>query len=145
MKNNVKWALVLIWMSIIFIFSNQPAVVSDEKSRFVIEVFQILGLNLNSVLGELANFAVRKVAHFMEYFILYLLIFSALNKNPNLKKTLLIALAIVFLYAITDEFHQLFVSGRSGGIKDVVIDSFGGTGALIIVYIKNKTFLKEKL
>lgn len=36
------------------------------------------------------------------------------------------ALCFVFLYACTDEFHQLFSDGRSGQIKDVLIDTFGG-------------------
>jgi VanZ family protein len=36
------------------------------------------------------------------------------------------------LYAASDEFHQLFVPGRSGEVKDVLIDSAGAvTGALL--------------
>ena len=32
------------------------------------------------------------------------------------------------VYACTDEFHQLFVEGRDGNFRDVMIDS---TGALV--------------
>lgn len=143
MSKKFKWILVLAWMIIVFIFSNQPAAVSDEKSRFVINVFQFLGLNLDSILGELANFIVRKVAHFMEYLIFYLLLFNALRESFNFKKTLFLSLIGVFLYACTDEFHQLFIPGRTGRIRDVIIDTFGGSIGLAISCFNNKNSFKR--
>lgn len=145
MIKKLKWILVLAWMITIFIFSNQPAVVSDEKSRFIISVFQFLGLNLDSILGELANFVVRKVAHLMEYLVFYLLLFNALREDFNSKKALFLSLIGVFLYACTDEFHQLFIPGRTGRIRDVIIDTFGGSIGLAISYFNNKNLLKKKL
>jgi len=44
----------------------------------------------------------------------------------------------VLLYACSDEFHQLFVIGREGSIKDVILDTSGGMMGMLIVYIKNK-------
>lgn len=134
-KKYYKWALVLIWMAIIFIFSNQPAVISDEKSRFVINLFKFLGLNLDSMLGAMANFIVRKAAHFSEYFILYFLIFYALRDSYNVKKSLIIALGITFLYASSDEIHQTFIPGREGRFRDVLIDTFGGFICMTILSI----------
>ncbi|UYJ41604.1 MAG: VanZ family protein [Lachnospiraceae bacterium] len=32
---------------------------------------------------------------------------------------------IAVLYACTDEYHQLFVPGRSGQLRDVMIDAVG--------------------
>ena len=50
---------------------------------------------------------------------------------------------IVIGYACTDEFHQLFVPGRSGQITDVMIDTLGGSiGVLIISVI---TLIKKLL
>lgn len=144
MSKKIKWILVIIWMIIIFWFSNQPAVISDEKSKFVIYVFKTLGLNLDSILGDLANFIVRKVAHFTEYLILYVLIFNALMEDLNLKKSLMMALFIVFLYACSDEIHQLFIPGRTGRIRDVLIDTCGGSFVLLIIYLKQKSLLKVK-
>ena len=37
----------------------------------------------------------------------------------------LISCIICFLYAISDEIHQNFIPGRSGGVKDILIDIFG--------------------
>ena len=45
------------------------------------------------------------------------------------------------LYSCTDEFHQLFINGRSGSFRDVLIDTIGillGTYLYKILVIKKK-------
>lgn len=145
MNKRIKWVLVIIWVIIIFWFSNQPAVISDEKSRFVIYAFKVLGLNLDNILGQFANFVVRKVGHFAEYMILYILLFNALTERFRLKKALIISITIVFLYSCSDEIHQYFIPGRTARVRDVIIDTCGGTFALIILYLKGKSLLKRQL
>ena len=59
----------------------------------------------------------------------------------NNKKLILYSMLICFLYACTDEFHQLFVYGRSAEIKDVLIDSFGSLTSILLcnfIYLKSK-------
>jgi VanZ family protein len=142
-RKKFKWLLVIAWMILIFWFSSMPATISDEKSHFVIYVFNLLGLNLNSVFGDLANFIVRKCAHFSEYFIFYMLLYNAYKEYFPKKKALILSLLSVFLYASTDEFHQLFVPGREGRIRDVLIDTSGGALAMIICYfIRSKKTLR---
>lgn len=143
MGKRVKWILVIVWMVIIFWFSNQPAVISDEKSKFIIHLFKFLGLNLDSILGDLANFIVRKVAHFTEYLILYMLVFNATYEKVNLKKSLITSILVVFLYACSDEIHQIFVPGRTSRIRDVVIDTCGGMIGFLFLWIKNKKPIKR--
>lgn len=132
-KSLFKYLLVLIWMFIIFKFSSDPADVSDSKSGLVIQVLTSLGIDVNSIFGSLANFVVRKAGHFTEYFILSFLLINALRENYNLSKTFKLAILITFLYACSDEFHQLFVSGRSGKFTDVLIDTSGGLLAAAIL------------
>ena len=48
----------------------------------------------------------------------------------------------VFLYACTDEFHQLFVPGRDGNFRDVIIDTSGGTLSAILFSLK-KVIIKR--
>ncbi|MBM6838872.1 VanZ family protein, partial [Clostridium saudiense] len=67
------WIALLFWIGLIFYMSNQPGDVSSKQSGLVLKLFQMLGIDLNKELGELATFIVRKTAHFTEYFILYLL------------------------------------------------------------------------
>ncbi|WP_238886824.1 VanZ family protein [Clostridium sp. YIM B02551] len=135
MKNNkrtLRWALLIIWMIIIFIFSQLPGNVSDEQSHAVIYIFKLLGLRLDSFFGDLANFAVRKASHFSEYFILFLLALNLTKTYFNKWKSRNIALLIVFLYACSDEFHQIFIPGRTAAIRDVLIDTCGGLLAYLI-------------
>ena len=54
-------------------------------------------------------------------------------KEFNNPKYLFIALLFSILCAFFDEFHQLFVDGRSGQIKDVLIDSMGAFVTLLIL------------
>ena len=134
-KRIFKWSLVIAFMVTIFIFSSEKAIESEQKSRFVIYFLNILGINIESAFGNLADFIVRKAAHITEYFILYLLIFNALYNDFSKKTALLFSLLFVFLYASTDEYHQLFVQGRSGKFRDVLIDTSGGTLGLILMKI----------
>lgn len=147
-KKRFKWILVIAWLIVMFIFSNQPAVVSDGNSRFVINLFKALGLNLDSLLGSIANFIVRKAAHFTEYLILFLLLYEAFREDFSLKKAVMLSIIAVFLYACSDEIHQLFVPGREGRFRDVMIDTSGGAagllGVMIVVTLKKSSDRKKK-
>ncbi|QBD86575.1 VanZ family protein [Clostridium tetani] len=142
-KKIFKYILVIIWMVIIFKFSSDPGEISDGKSGLIVEVINSLGINMSSTLGECANFIIRKTAHMGEYFILTLLLISALKEDFNWKKTCWISILITFLYACSDEIHQRFVPGRCGQFSDVLIDLFGGILAIFIVKVVNN-FKKQK-
>lgn len=43
-----------------------------------------------------------------------------------------IVIGLVMLYGCSDEFHQLFVAGRSSRITDVLIDTCGGGIGLLL-------------
>ncbi|MDT8719495.1 VanZ family protein [Clostridium sp. 19966] len=134
-KRRIKLFLLIIWLILIFMFSNQPAVVSDGNSHFVIYIFDKLGLNMESVFGNMADFLVRKAAHFSEYFILYILIFNVMRDGYTGKKLFLLSLLGVFLYACTDEFHQIFIPGRTAKFRDVLIDTSGGAVSMCLTYL----------
>ena len=46
-------------------------------------------------------------------------------KDYKIKKIFIVSILLCILYSCTDEIHQLFVSGRSGSIIDVMIDCIG--------------------
>jgi len=142
-KKHIDWILVIGWMMIIFIFSSQVAGVSNENNKFVEHIFNLLGLDLNSIFGNLSDFIVRKTGHFSEYFILYVLLYRAINKKKEINfKVFISSLLIVFLYACSDEFHQAFVPGRGPAFRDVLIDTCAGLTALLI--IRFRVTLKKK-
>lgn len=132
----INLTLIIVWMCFIFFMSNQPAQTSDSQSLGIINILSKIGIDMDSIFGEIANFVVRKLAHFLEYMILGFLIINLLRQDLKLKYIVLIAISGVFLYACTDEFHQLFVAGRDGNFRDVLIDTSGGILSTIIFSLK---------
>lgn len=147
-RKYIDWLLLIIWMIFIYYMSNQPAEISDNESKNIIILFSKIGIDINSIFGQLANFVVRKSAHFIEYMILAFLISNVLNLYFNMRQVIIMSIIFTFIYASTDEFHQLFVPGREGALRDVLIDTCGGiTLVLIRTFIKvqsKKSFRKSK-
>lgn len=134
----IGWIALLFWVGLIFYMSNQPGDVSSKQSGLVLKLFQVLGIDLNKELGELATFIVRKTAHFTEYFILYLLTINVMQYYFNIKNAILYSLIFSILYACTDEIHQYFIPGRAMAFKDILIDSSGALTAMVITKIISK-------
>lgn len=160
----ISVSLIVVWMIIIFILSATPSEESNGKSktviRDIIEKTTVTSNNIaeNSIdlkntisennkkekIGEKLNHPFRKCMHAAVYFILAILIYICL-KLYKLKtwKCCLFSISISFLYACTDEFHQLHVAGRTGRFIDVLIDNLGA--ALGIIYIKCIFYIVHKL
>ena len=73
----------------------------------------------------------RKLGHVTGYALLTTLWWWALRGVTA--RPLLIAVCVAFAYACTDEFHQTFVSGRTGTPVDVAIDSIGMAIAALLI------------
>jgi VanZ family protein len=136
----IYWCLLITWMIFICVMSNEPAKISDSQSIGVLDLFSKMGINVNGIFGNLANFVVRKCAHFLEYMILALLVLNVLKLYFNMKQVIIITIVFVFLYACSDEIHQLFVPGREGAIRDVIIDTCGGITLVLIKLGKGYLF-----
>lgn len=142
-KKQKKWLYVLLWALLIFIFSSQSGQESNNNNMFVVYIFNLLGINLNSVFGELTHFIIRKAAHMTEYFILFYLLFNAIIEETTFNKCIIYSLIATFLYACTDEFHQYFVPGRGPAFRDVLIDTGGGVIAAVTKFIMRRTRNKD--
>ena len=142
---------VMVW---IFVMSAQNAAISSQSSgrivrtiaKIVVEDFEKKPIDYQINLISTLQFFVRKSAHFAIYtslgfsFCGYALTFD--RKNSLVKS--LIAFAFAVLYAISDEFHQFFVRGRSAQVSDILLDSFGIIFGIIIVnclFILAKKFI----
>lgn len=144
-KYILRWTMLVLWMCFIFYMSSRSGSESQEQSDLVLSILNFLGLQLNESIKNIASFIVRKTAHVTEYMILYILIFRVVTLYFNTKKSKLIALLCMFLYASTDEIHQLFVPGRSGMVRDVFIDSIGGIIGVGITFIYENIKKKKSL
>jgi VanZ family protein len=77
------------------------------------------------------EFFIRKAGHVSEFTILALLLGYALLAKPmKWSKALIYTTLFSILYAASDEWHQTFVSGRTGHVIDVAVDT---TGILLAV------------
>lgn len=143
-KRYIKWGLVVIWAVVIFVFSSQTGDMSSQNNRFIMDMFNRIGINLDTITGGLGNLIIRKAAHFTEYFILYLLFYNAFIDDFYRKPALIISIIATALYAASDEFHQSFVGGRGPAVLDVMIDTSGGIAAALILNIKECIIAKRK-
>jgi VanZ family protein len=99
-----RWAPVVLWAGVIFALSAIP--------------FLSTGLGV-------WDLVLRKAAHLTEYAVLGALLLRALRSAP-------LALLAGSAYAVTDEVHQVFVSGRHGSALDWLIDTIGVAAGVLV-------------
>lgn len=65
--------------------------------------------------------------HVLEYSIFGFLLLASFRSNSRTRKfAFWFALLFAAFYGMTDEIHQIFVSGRTASIMDVLADALGG-------------------
>lgn len=148
-KNLFNLFLVLLSMLTIFLFSSENAASSTKTSKGVAkEVVSIVVKDEKKVekIVDRDFVVVRKIAHLTEYFLLGFLLINlwASNKKVINYKYVIVAIVIACLYAASDEYHQTLIAGRSGEIKDVIIDTVGASLGSITYYGMFKLFRKRK-
>ena len=109
-----RYILPVLWMAVIFMLSSIPG------NEFPKQPFPYF----------------TEVVHLIEYFILAVLLYYALGKR------FLMIVVIGFLYAVSDEVHQLFVPFRECSILDIIVDFIG---IILGIFIFNKLNLQFKI
>ncbi|MCD7872134.1 MAG: VanZ family protein [Clostridiales bacterium] len=128
-KKAVCWALTAACMCVIFYFSSRTAAESSAQSGTFVNLFK-------NLFGEngITDFIVRKSAHFLEFaglgFPFSLALYTQFSQTKTFK-----AVFFSSLYAITDEFHQLFVDGRACRIADWAVDTAGAAAGAVFFLI----------
>lgn len=149
----------IIWISFIAFNTSQNGQVSNNTTVSIAEkivnklqdVFSESEENANTNGSELikkVNKYIRKFAHGFEFLVLALIISSILYSfNIKNREVIIYTLFFVLLYAVIDEFRQIYIPGRNSNVKDIVIDFIGGIGGVIIfqcVFICKNIYLKKK-
>lgn len=123
-------------MALIFTASSDQAS-SHRTSRIIAPVVRWLFPDWSETQVDLAVLVVRKVAHFVEYSVLAVLVWRALwrpqprDARPWDWRVATWTLAVVVAYAVSDEYHQTFVPNREGSPWDVLVDTVGGLCGLL--------------
>lgn len=147
--------LVIIWMFVIFNFSSQNGPkstnTSDVVTSMVVNVTTSV-TNKNVSREEVkkrvedSTFLVRKMAHFTEYLILGILVLQLLSDYTKInKRMLIVSLIICYLYAVSDEVHQIFIPGRTAKVLDTFIDGAGSLVGITIYGIYQRNVLKCRI
>jgi VanZ family protein len=99
-----RWLPVVAWAAVIFALSSVP--------------------DLGTGLGGWDT-VLRKIAHAGEYAVLGALLLHATRRSGA-------AFAVGTAYAMSDELHQSFVTGRHGSPVDVAIDAVGVACGIVL-------------
>lgn len=118
--------------------SSEGSDTSSSRSGAIVQTVQGWGVATET---DFLTFLVRKSAHITAYFIFGILVYNVIRLYRwPLRRAVLVSIAIVLLYAVSDEFHQYFVPGRSSEIRDVLIDTTAG-----VVGISMYAFIDARL
>ena len=172
-KRIILGILIIIWMITIFLFSNEDGMESENTSdiitnRLVNETIENnieIEENVDNANNEDANnsvnvakynyefemykgevrLVVRKSAHFIIYLVGGFLLFNFFRTyNISLRNQIIYAILGITLYASSDEFHQLFVNGRTARVEDVLLDTLGAIVGILLNLICLKIVYKIK-
>lgn len=142
MKKIIYFLLLILWLSIIFILSNQNGEISGNNSgnliketlEIIYNLFNLSKDNLNNVFNIIHE-PIRECAHAFEYFVLSFLTYKNLE-NFNIKKNkCLITIILCFICSLLDEVHQIFIIGRTFQFIDIYIDLLGSILMILIIKI----------
>ena len=139
----VWWAVTIAWAVLIFYLSTQ-GFGSNFTQGFLAWTLELLHLRVSPRSFNLLHALLRKLAHLTEYAIFALLLYGPPGEGPpRLWRPRRAVFCIVgaALYSLTDEFHQLSVSGRHGSLLDCGLDTLGATLAMLLPYTGEQVLL----
>ena len=165
----ISTIFVLVWMITVFIFSSQDGTQTlNTSGAFIYAIESTVNgndtpqvesyssnktdtVNTQDSNNEKYNYSqelqtfVRKNAHYFLYTIggiILSVFFYAFLKNN--KKIYAFAILTGMIYAMSDEFHQRFVAGRTSRITDVGIDTLGVITGTILFMIFINILIKSR-
>ena len=139
------WLPVLAWMCLIFSASADAQSYQHSSALFE-PLLNWLFPQMSQEDIERMHHLFRKTGHLTEYALLALLLWRAIRQPKKTDRGSRpwrwdeagLSLATVFLYAASDEFHQIFVPTRTALVSDVIIDTSGGALGLLLLWVIGK-------
>ncbi len=140
----LAWLPAAAWYLVIWNFSAQTAAessgtsggVTDRVLTWVYPSYRDMTPEARNALIESLSFVVRKGAHMFLYFVLTGLLLLALRTLiQHSAHRAAAAAGLCALLAGLDEYHQTFVPGRSGELRDVLVDLSGGCISLLLWWL----------
>lgn len=138
------WAVVLVWMAVIFILSTSLGS-PEHTGRFIEPIVRWFKHDISRAAMQNIHLTIRKMAHVINYAVLAVLLWSAMahwsgERKPAWRwKLALLAFVLAMAHGVVDECHQLLVPGRVGCALDVLIDSGGALLGLLTLWLLRRS------
>jgi VanZ family protein len=130
LRRRYIWFIVLAaWCVGVYFLTALPVFNDQHSMKFFIWT------GMPKFLVDFIDFMIRKLAHVTLFAGLAFVAFQIIKPA---RRDYLLAWGFATLYAVSDEWHQLYVIGRTGSIRDVIIDSCGAFLVLLVIFYNRK-------
>lgn len=141
MKNSkfFKFLLLVTILVVLVLLSTKNGAKSNAPNIYLIEQLQNFIGDLSESVKWWLTFAIRKSAHVIMYFFIYLTTYYFVKKDDKkLFDQIVKAFVIGVCIAIADEYLQSFIPDRTSKASDVLIDSIGLLLGSITIHFNSK-------
>lgn len=135
MQATVRWGITLVWAAVIFTLSTETYA-GSLSALLLRDLLDLLRVTVSPAAFDTLHHLFRKSAHVTEYAIFSMLLYHCLlGSNRTVWRTKVAALSVLIAgaYSLTDEFHQVFVPGRTASLLDCGLDTMGATLGMLLV------------
>lgn len=140
------WLPVILWSAIIAFESTYG---SAANTRPLLKELAIwLFGHFGSIHFDKFHHILRKGGHFLGFGFLGYLCFRAFLETLKSKPLMMCAILGIFsatFVGALDEWHQSFVPGRSGQLKDVALDALGAVALVFFAFLAARRQKKRSL
>ncbi len=135
-----EWTAAVLWLGLIAVESTN-LLSAANTSRILYPIFHFF-TGVDPVRFVLWDYYIRKIGHFVGYFGLSVLLFRAWRATLPFASPsrwsiqwARISFFMTALVASLDEWHQTYLTSRSGSLYDVLLDSFAALAAQILILL----------
>ena len=135
-----EWTAAILWLGLIAIESTN-LLSATNTSRILYPIFHFF-TGVDPVRFVLWDYYIRKIGHFVGYFGLSVLLFRAWRATLPFASPAQwsmqwarISFFMTALVASLDEWHQTYLTSRTGSLHDVLLDSSTALAAQIILFL----------
>jgi len=142
----IRYGPVVVWAALIFIGSSD-LLSGAHTGSFLLGPLRWLFPSASPETLAFLHLLIRKAGHLTEYAILAILAARALRTSSRVllrARWFWWALLFVFVYALSDEFHQSFVPSRGASFHDSLIDTVGGFIGLVLLWLWHRRKKKDE-